>query len=84
MGAPCQAQLLAEAAGTPVLIPDDMDRVTHTQVGSPVACYFSFQPLWGLDHPRRTRPFVTNRLASRSEASADRRDRPPRWQICAR
>jgi ribulose-5-phosphate 4-epimerase/fuculose-1-phosphate aldolase len=42
----CQAQLLAEAAGTPVLIPDDMARMTHGQVGSPVACYFSFQPLW--------------------------------------
>jgi hypothetical protein len=23
-----------------------MARVTHGQVGSPVACYFSFQPLW--------------------------------------
>jgi ribulose-5-phosphate 4-epimerase/fuculose-1-phosphate aldolase len=42
----CQAQLLAEAAGTPVSIPDEMARVTHDQVGSPVACYFSFQPLW--------------------------------------
>ncbi len=42
----CQAQLLAEAAGTPIHIPDDMARVTHDQVGSPVACYFSFQPLW--------------------------------------
>jgi ribulose-5-phosphate 4-epimerase/fuculose-1-phosphate aldolase len=42
----CQAQLLAEAAGAPVHIPDEMARVTHGQVGSPVACYFSFQPLW--------------------------------------
>jgi ribulose-5-phosphate 4-epimerase/fuculose-1-phosphate aldolase len=42
----CQAQLLAEAAGTPVPIPDEMARVTHDQVGSPVACYYSFQPLW--------------------------------------
>jgi ribulose-5-phosphate 4-epimerase/fuculose-1-phosphate aldolase len=42
----CQAQLLAEAAGTPIHIPDEMARITHDQVGSPVACYFSFQPLW--------------------------------------
>jgi ribulose-5-phosphate 4-epimerase/fuculose-1-phosphate aldolase len=42
----CQAQLLAEAAGTPVKIADEMARMTHDQTGSPVACYFSFQPLW--------------------------------------
>ena len=42
----CQAQLLAEAAGIPVHIPDAMARVTHDQVGSPVGCYFAFQPLW--------------------------------------
>ena len=42
----CQAQLLAEAAGTPVQIPSEMARLTHGQVGSPIACYFSFQPLW--------------------------------------
>src|SRR3954468_14860042 len=42
----CQAQLLAEAAGTPRPIPDDVARSTHKQVGSPPACYFSFQPLW--------------------------------------
>jgi ribulose-5-phosphate 4-epimerase/fuculose-1-phosphate aldolase len=42
----CQAQLLAEAAGTPIKIDDEMARMTHDQTGSPVACYFSFQPLW--------------------------------------
>ncbi|HEX4493950.1 MAG TPA: class II aldolase/adducin family protein [Acidimicrobiia bacterium] len=42
----CQAQLLAEAAGTPIKIADEMARTTHDQTGSPVACYFSFQPLW--------------------------------------
>lgn len=42
----CQAQLLAEAAGTPIKIPNDVARVTHRQVGSPLACYASFQPLW--------------------------------------
>jgi ribulose-5-phosphate 4-epimerase/fuculose-1-phosphate aldolase len=42
----CQAQLLAEAAGTPVIIDDDMARTTHEQVGSQLACYYSFQPLY--------------------------------------
>jgi ribulose-5-phosphate 4-epimerase/fuculose-1-phosphate aldolase len=44
----CQAQLLAEAAGTPVLIDPDMARKTYGQVGSPVACYYAFQPLWDM------------------------------------
>jgi ribulose-5-phosphate 4-epimerase/fuculose-1-phosphate aldolase len=44
----CQAQLLAEAAGTPVLIDADMARKTYGQVGSPVSCYMSFQPLWDM------------------------------------
>jgi ribulose-5-phosphate 4-epimerase/fuculose-1-phosphate aldolase len=44
----CQAQLLAEAAGTPVIIPDEMARKTYKQVGSPIACYYSFQPLWDM------------------------------------
>ena len=42
----CQAQLLAEAAGTPVHIGAEMASLTHDQVGSPHACYLSFQPLW--------------------------------------
>src|SRR3954466_4499694 len=44
----CQAQLLAEAAGTPVVIPDEMARKTYAQVGSPIACYYSFQPLYDM------------------------------------
>jgi len=44
----CQAQLLAEAAGTPVLIDADTARKTYGQVGSPVSCYMSFQPLWDM------------------------------------
>ncbi|HEY3832488.1 MAG TPA: class II aldolase/adducin family protein [Acidimicrobiia bacterium] len=44
----CQAQLLAEAAGTPKLIRDDVARSTHDQTGSPVAAYFGFQPLWDM------------------------------------
>ncbi len=42
----CQAQLLAEAAGTPVLIDPEMARLTGGQVGSHMAGWFSFQPLF--------------------------------------
>jgi ribulose-5-phosphate 4-epimerase/fuculose-1-phosphate aldolase len=42
----CQAQLLASAAGTPVLIEPEMARLTHGQVGTPLAGWFSFQPLF--------------------------------------
>jgi ribulose-5-phosphate 4-epimerase/fuculose-1-phosphate aldolase len=44
----CQAQLLAEAAGTPVLIDPDMARKTYQQVGRPVSCHVSFAPLWDM------------------------------------
>jgi ribulose-5-phosphate 4-epimerase/fuculose-1-phosphate aldolase len=44
----CQAQLLAEAAGTPVLIDTEMARKTYTQVGSPIACWHAFQPLYAM------------------------------------
>jgi ribulose-5-phosphate 4-epimerase/fuculose-1-phosphate aldolase len=42
----CHAQLLAEAAGTPVLIDPEMARLTRGQVGSHLAGWFSFQPLF--------------------------------------
>ncbi len=42
----CQAQLLAESAGTPVLIDTEMARLTAGQVGSHMAGWFSFQPLF--------------------------------------
>lgn len=42
----CQAQLLAEAAGTPKPIPHDMALHTAEQVGSKLAGWFSFQPLY--------------------------------------
>ena len=42
----CQAQLLAEAAGTPVLIDADVAEHTARQVGSHAAGLFSFSPLW--------------------------------------
>ena len=42
----CQVQLMAEAAGTPVLIDAEMAALTRTQVGSHLAGWFSFQPLY--------------------------------------
>jgi hypothetical protein len=42
----CQAQLLAEAAGTPVLIDADQAEKTAQQVGGHFAGWFSFQPLY--------------------------------------
>jgi ribulose-5-phosphate 4-epimerase/fuculose-1-phosphate aldolase len=42
----CEVQLAAEAAGTPIPIDAEMARKTHDQVGSPFACWFSFQPLY--------------------------------------
>jgi ribulose-5-phosphate 4-epimerase/fuculose-1-phosphate aldolase len=42
----CHAQLLAEAAGKPVLIDDERARLTASQVGSHAAGWFSFQPLY--------------------------------------
>jgi ribulose-5-phosphate 4-epimerase/fuculose-1-phosphate aldolase len=42
----CQAQLLAEAAGTPVLIDPDQAKKTAAQVGRYMAGWRSFQPLY--------------------------------------
>jgi ribulose-5-phosphate 4-epimerase/fuculose-1-phosphate aldolase len=42
----CQAQLMAEAAGTVKPISDEMARLTSMQVGSSVAGWVSFQPLY--------------------------------------
>jgi ribulose-5-phosphate 4-epimerase/fuculose-1-phosphate aldolase len=42
----CQAQLLAEAAGTPVLIDLDQAAKTAKMVGAPMAGWRSFQPLY--------------------------------------
>ncbi len=42
----CQAQLLAEAAGTPKLIDHQVALSTRETVGSPLAGWFSFQPLY--------------------------------------
>ncbi|MEM8563192.1 MAG: class II aldolase/adducin family protein [Pseudomonadota bacterium] len=42
----CQAQLMAEAVGKPVLIGDEAAANTHATVGSSLAGWFSFQPLY--------------------------------------
>jgi ribulose-5-phosphate 4-epimerase/fuculose-1-phosphate aldolase len=42
----CQAQLLAEAAGTPVHIDPDQATKTAAQVGNPQAGWWAFQPLY--------------------------------------
>ena len=42
----CHVQLMADAAGDPIAIDDDSARLTHSQVGSSVAGWFSFQPLY--------------------------------------
>lgn len=42
----CQAQLLADAAGTPKMISPDIAALTHKQVGQPLAGWFSFKPLY--------------------------------------
>ncbi len=50
----CQAQLLAEAAGTPVLIDDEGARYTRDNSAGHGAGWFSFQPLW--DEISRSEP----------------------------
>ncbi len=42
----CEVQLMAEAAGEPVLIDKPMAKLTSKQVGSHLAGWFSFQPLF--------------------------------------
>ncbi|MGO9029070.1 MAG: class II aldolase/adducin family protein [Acidimicrobiales bacterium] len=54
----CQAQLLASAAGDPVLIDPEMARLTRGQVGSHMAGWFSFQPLF--DRIVREQPDLLN------------------------
>ncbi|WP_299454253.1 class II aldolase/adducin family protein [uncultured Microscilla sp.] len=42
----CQAQLLAESAGKPVMISYEVANKTQAELGSPLAGWFQFQPLW--------------------------------------
>jgi ribulose-5-phosphate 4-epimerase/fuculose-1-phosphate aldolase len=44
----CHAQLLAEAAGTPVLIDHEMAKLTHSQIGTGIAGDFQFEVLYNL------------------------------------
>ena len=44
----CQAQLLADAAGTPVHISHESAIHTRGQVGSRLAGWFQFQPMWDM------------------------------------
>ena len=44
----CQAQLLAEAAGAPIKISHENALHTRGQVGSKMAGWFQFQPLWDM------------------------------------
>jgi ribulose-5-phosphate 4-epimerase/fuculose-1-phosphate aldolase len=44
----CQVQLLAEAAGTPTVIDDAAAKQTYALTGTPVAGWFTFQPLYQL------------------------------------
>lgn len=42
----CQCQLLAEAAGNPKPISHESALVARGQIGTPIAGWFQFQPLW--------------------------------------
>jgi ribulose-5-phosphate 4-epimerase/fuculose-1-phosphate aldolase len=42
----CHVQLLADAAGDPIAIDDECARLTCAQVGTPIAGWYSFQPLY--------------------------------------
>jgi ribulose-5-phosphate 4-epimerase/fuculose-1-phosphate aldolase len=42
----CHVQLLAEAAGEPIVIDEECAALTYSQVGSTLAGWYSFQPLY--------------------------------------
>lgn len=44
----CQAQLMAEAAGKPILIDAKNAQITYNTVGSEMAGWFSYQPLYSV------------------------------------
>src|ERR1035438_6587978 len=44
----CQAQLLAEAAGKPVLISHENALVTRNQIAGGINGWFQFQPMWNM------------------------------------
>jgi ribulose-5-phosphate 4-epimerase/fuculose-1-phosphate aldolase len=44
----CQSQLMAEMAGKPIIIPEDVAEMTKRQIGTEHSGWFNFQPLWDL------------------------------------
>jgi hypothetical protein len=44
----CRVQLMAEAAGKPILIEPEYAILTRSQLGTPLAGWFQFQPLWNM------------------------------------
>jgi ribulose-5-phosphate 4-epimerase/fuculose-1-phosphate aldolase len=54
----CQAQLLAEAAGKPILIDRVNAELTKKQIGTHEAGWYQFQPLW--DRISREQPDLFN------------------------
>ncbi len=44
----CQSQLVAEAAGTPIEVPDHLARMGYEQQGHDFLGWFQFQPFWDL------------------------------------
>jgi ribulose-5-phosphate 4-epimerase/fuculose-1-phosphate aldolase len=44
----CRVQLMAEAAGKPILIEPEYAMLTRSQLGTPLAGWFQFQPLWNM------------------------------------
>ena len=44
----CQAQLLAEAAGQPVLISHENALLTRDQVAGGINGWFQYQPMWNM------------------------------------
>jgi ribulose-5-phosphate 4-epimerase/fuculose-1-phosphate aldolase len=42
----CQSQLVAEAAGTPIEIPEDLCQSGYDAQGHDLAGWFQFQPWW--------------------------------------
>ena len=44
----CQSQLMAEAAGKPIIIPDKMAEHAKQQAGTDLILWASFQPLYDL------------------------------------
>ena len=79
----CQAQLLAEAAGTPVLIDADLAQKTAAQVGSPMSGWYSFQPLydWIVASSPTSLGVVRRLLDELGGAAVEPPASPSRWSV---